>query len=312
LLTSGNATNQGEAIQHAIKYFHDTQAPSGGWKPSWDTDPLNADSTGWILEALVSAGEDVRGQNWSTQQANPLDALMSLEKPDGSIGGTYANSYSTAEAIIGLSGIPLGNLGIAPVNHRAGLVIFYGNDNLFTTCISFTESTITGLQLLERSGQVVQTATNPNQGTAVCKIGQVGDPSSDCFGSMPNYWSYWQLGANGWEYSVTGADKSPVTDGSVNAWTWGTGNPPALITFQNTCEGVAFVLPTSTQSPAAPTLTQESTLVAKTVQATLPPAVTPTPTPATTQNMTGSYIVYASILLVLGLLIIYLFRSRRK
>ncbi len=310
LLTSGNATNQGEVIQNTIKYFHDTQAPSGGWKPSWDTDPLNADSTGWILEALVSAGEDVRGQSWSMQQANPLDALMSLEKPDGSIGGTYANSYSTAEAIIGLSGIPLSDLGTAPVNYRAGLVIFYGNVNLFTTCISFTESTITGLQLLERSGLVVQTATNPTQGTAVCKIGEVGTPSSDCFGGMPNYWSYWQMGTNGWEYSVTGADKSQVTSGSMNAWSWGVGSPPAVITFQNACEGVAYILPTSTQTSVPPTGTPEPTVVATAVNTTLPPQVTPVPAGA--QRTTGSYIVYASILLVLGLLIIYLIRSRRK
>ena len=67
LLVSGNMTNQSQTIQRAIQYFHDTQAPSGGWKPSWDTDPLNADSTGWILEALISAGEDIRGQSWNTQ-----------------------------------------------------------------------------------------------------------------------------------------------------------------------------------------------------------------------------------------------------
>jgi Prenyltransferase and squalene oxidase repeat len=308
LLASGNVTNQGEAIQKAIQYFHDTQASSGGWKPSWDTDPLNADSTGWILEALVSAGEDIRGQSWNAKQANPLDALMSLQKPDGSIGGTYANSYSTAEAIIGLAGIPLTNLANPPANHRAGLVIYYGDDSLFTTCVSFTESTLSGLQLLERSGLAIQTATNPNQGTAVCKIGDVGSPSSDCFGSMPDYWSYWQMGANGWDYAVTGSDQAKVSDGAVNAWSWGTGNPPALINFQNTCEGVAIVLPTS----APPTGTPAPTATTTIASATLPPIATATPTPAGTQKTPGGYIVYASILLVLGVLIIYLFRSRSK
>jgi hypothetical protein len=312
LLASGNVTNQGELIQRAIQYFHDTQAPSGGWKPSWDTDPLNADSTGWILEALVSAGEDILGQSWNTKQANPLDALMSLQKPDGSIGGTYANAYSTAEAIIGLAGIPLTNLANPLAYHRAGLVIYYGDDSLFTGCVSFTESTLTGLQLLERSGLTIQTATDPTKGTAVCKIDGVGSPSSDCFGSMPNYWSYWQMGANGWEYSVTGADQAKVTDGGVDAWSWGIGHSPALITFQNTCEGVAFVLPTSTQTSVPPTGTPEPTVVATIGSATLPPNATPTPTAAGTQNTPGTYIVYASILLVLGVLIIYLIRSRRK
>jgi hypothetical protein len=311
LLSSGNVTNQGEIIKKAIQYFHDTQAPSGGWKPSWDTDPLNADSTGWILEALVSAGEDIRGQSWNTKLANPLDALMSLQKPDGSIGGTYANPYSTAEAIIGLSGIPLTNLANPLANHRAGLVIYYRDDSIFTTCVSFTESSLTGLQLLERSDLTIETATDPTKGTAVCKIDGVGSPSSDCFGGMPNYWSYWQMGANVWEYSVTGADQAKVTDGAVNAWSWGSGNPPSLITFQNTCEGVAIVLPTPTQTSVPPTGTTEPTAATTVTSTTLPPIATSTPTPAGTQKATGSYIVYASILLVLGVLIIYLFRSRR-
>ena len=310
LLVSGNLTNESQIIQKAIQYFHATQAPSGGWKPSWDTDALNADSTGWILEALISASEDIRGQSWNTKQANPVDALMSLQKPDGSIGGTYANSYSTAEAIIGLSGIPLADLGTASASHRAGLVIDYGDASLFTTCVSFTESSISGLELLERSGLAVQTATNPNQGTAVCKIGEVGSPSSDCFGSMPDYWSYWQMGTNGWDYSVKGADQSPVTDGSVNAWSWGTGNPPALITFQNTCEGMAYILPTSTPTSAPAAASPLPTLVATIVPATQPPQATPTAAGA--GKTAGSYIVYASILLVLGVLIIYLIRSNRK
>ncbi len=310
LLASGNMNNESQTIKNAIQYFHATQAPSGGWKPAWDTDALNADSTGWILEALITAGEDIRGQSWSTKQANPLDALMSLQKPDGSIGGTYANSYSTAEAIIGLSGIPFSNLGAAPASYRAGLVIYYGDATLFTTCLTFTESSLNGLELLQRSGLAVQTATNPNQGTAVCKIGEVGSPSSDCFGSMPNYWSYWQMGTNGWDYSVKGADQSPVTDGIVNAWSWGSGNPPPLLTFQNTCEGVAYVLPTSTPTSAPAETVPLPTLVATIVPATQPPQATPTAAGA--GRTAGSYIVYASILLVLGVLIIYLIRSNRK
>jgi hypothetical protein len=292
-----------------VTYFHDTQALSGGWKPSWDTDPLNADSTGWILQALVTAGEDLRGQSWLKDQINPVDALMSLQKPDGSIGGTYANTYSTAEAIIGLSGIPLSNLGVAPAIHRAGLAVFWGNDTLFTACISFTESSITSLDLLQRSGLAVETATNPNQGTAVCKIGDKGDASNDCFGSMPNYWSYWLKGY-GWEYSVIGADQGQVMDGSVNAWSWGIGNPPALITFQNICEGVAYVLPTAEQTPVTPTDTPGVNPVPTSISATLPPQ--PTPTTAVAQRGLGTYIVYASILLVLGVLIIYMIRSRSK
>ena len=310
LLASRKVNVQNDAIQNALGYFHNTQTPGGGWKPSWDTDPLNADSTGWIVQALVSAGEDLRGQSWTKDQTNPVEALLSLQKPDGSIGGTYANTYSTAEAIIGLSGIPLSNLGISPTSHQAGLAIFSGDNSLFTTCVNFTENAISGLDLLQRSGLAIETATNPTQGTAVCKIGDVGDASNNCFGSMPNYWSYWNLGENGWGYSAVGADQSQVGDGGVYAWSWGAGNPPALLTFQNICEGVAFVLPTATETSIPPTDTPQPTPIPTLVPATMPPQPTATVTPAKTGA--GGYIVYASILLVLAAFIIYLIRSRSK
>jgi hypothetical protein len=310
LLASRKVNAQSATIQNTLGYFHNTQAASGGWKPSWDSDPLNADSTGWIVQALVSASEDLRGQSWTKENANPVDALLGLQKPDGSIGGTYANTYSTAEAIIGLAGVPLSNLGILPVSHRAGLAIFSGDNSLFLPCVSFTESSIIGLDLLQRAGLAIETATNPSQGTAVCKIGEVGDASNDCFGSMPNYWSYWTLGENGWEYSAVSADRSQVVDGGVYAWSWGIGDPPAILTFQNICEGVAFVLPTSTVTSIPPTDTPQSTQVPTLAPATISPQPTVTAAPARTGG--GAYIVYASILLVLGLLVIYLIRSRSK
>jgi Prenyltransferase and squalene oxidase repeat len=310
LVASHNDTSQSETIQKAVQYFRDTQLPSGGWRPSWDTDPLNADSTGWAIQALVSAGEDVRDQSWSAQAANPMDALASLQKPDGSIGGTYANAYGTAEAILGLSGIPLVNLGLGNATQRAGLVVFYGGDSFFTKCISFTGSTMSGMELLGQSGLHVETATNPSQGTAVCKIENTGSSASDCFGSMPDYWSYWQLAPSGWEYSATGADMSQVQDGGVNAWSWGTGNPPPVITYQNICEGVAIVLPTSTVTSPAPT----ASIAPSQTKTQAPATVTaiPTPLPEPSQGTPTSYIVYAVIVLVLGGLTIILLRSRRK
>ncbi len=311
LLASNNLTNQSEAIVKAIQYFHGAQLPNGGWRPSWDTEPLNADSTGWIIQALVAAGEDLRGQSWMLDGANPLDALMSLQKEDGSIGGSYANAYSTAEAILGLSGIPLENVGIAAAINQAGLVVYYGGDQIYTTCVSFTQTSISGLDLLKASGLAVQSATNPSQGTAVCKIGEVGSPSSECFGSMPNYWSYWVMGANGWEYSASGAEQTQVTNGNVNGWSWGEGSPPPSITFQNTCQGVAFVLPTSTETPIAATVTPEAT---STVSAATPTGLAqqPTPTASGSQTSMQTYIIYGAILLVLAVVILVLFRSRSR
>ena len=309
LLASQKVDVNSPAIQKAIEYFQNTQAGSAGWKPSWDTDPINADSTGWIIQALISAGEDLRVQSWTKNNTNPIDALLGLQKPDGSIGGSTANTYSTAEAIIGLAGIPFSQLGAAPVTHRAGMAIFSGDNTLVTDCISYTESNLTGLQLLQRSGQAIVTATNPTQGTAVCKIGQVGDDSNNCFGSMPNYWSYWLLGNNGWEYSTKGADQTPVVDGGVYAWSWGTGETPALVTFQNTCEGVAFVLPTTMATSVPATSTAQPS---QTPQAEVTTAPTPTNTASAPLAIAGTYIVYTAILLALVLVIVVLMRLRRR
>jgi hypothetical protein len=310
LLATQRVIAQSDTIQNALLYFHNTQASSGGWMPSWDTDPLNADSTGWIMQALISAGEDLRGQSWMKDQNNPVDALQGLQKADGSIGGTYSNPYSTAEAIIGLSGIPLADLGISPANQQAGLAVFYGNNSLFTTCEIFAGNSITGMDLLQRSGLGIETATNPNQGTAVCKIEDVGDAASDCFGSMPDYWSYWQLGENGWQYSVVGAEQSQVVDGGVYAWSWGVGDPPPVLTFQNICEGVAFALPTATLTAMPATDTPQTTSEPTYVPPTSATQSTETSLP--TKTGMGTYILYASILLVLGALIIYLIHSHNK
>lgn len=309
LLASRNVDSQSQTIQKAINYFHATQADSGGWKPSWDTDPLNADSTGWIIQALVSAGEDLRGQSWTKNSINPVDALLALQKPDGSIGGTYANTYSTAEAIIGLSGVPLSTYAKEPATQYAGLAIFSGDNSLFTDCISFTGS-ISGLDLLLQSGLAIETATNPNQGTAVCKIGDVGDASNNCFGSMPDYWAYWILGDTGWQYSVQGADQSKVVDGGVYAWAWGSGNSPTLITFQDICSGGVSALQATTATPLPATATSQPSPVATSTITQAP--VQPTTSPAPSGTSTGTHIIYTVILLVLGLLIIYLIRARGK
>ncbi len=309
LLASRQVTALDPTITNALQFFQATQVSGGGWKPSWDTEALNADSTGWILQALYSAGENPTASPWSSGDTNPVQALMGLQKPEGVIGGQYANTYSTAEAILGLAGKPLSSLVKPPAVHRAGLAVFPGDGSVYTSCVTFSEASLTSLQLLQHSGLSLETATNPTQGTAVCKIGDVGKPSNDCFGGMPNYWSFWQLEGANWAYSSTGADQNQVVDGAVNAWSWGEGNPPVLITFSNICEGVKFVMPAPTDTSIPPTQTQPPT------QAVVnPPASTVQSTPAATSSKTGTgtYVVYGSILVVLAALIVYLVRGRSR
>ncbi len=107
LLGSGHYRPTDAPVQNGLDFLRAIQQENGGWRPSWDGDPLNADSTAWAMQALAAAGYAPDSAAWS----DPAAALLSLQQADGRIGGTYANAYSTAEALFGLSGRPLYALG---------------------------------------------------------------------------------------------------------------------------------------------------------------------------------------------------------
>ncbi len=105
LITSGQLDNNSPAIQSAFTTIRASQLENAGWKPDWDSDELNVDTTGWITLALVTAGENL--SDWSKNGISPQDALRSQQKEDGSIGGTYVGVYSTIEALLGYAETPL-------------------------------------------------------------------------------------------------------------------------------------------------------------------------------------------------------------
>jgi hypothetical protein len=197
----------------------------------------------------------------------------------------------------------------APVTHQAGLAIFQGDGSVITACVNFKEESITGLELLKRSNVPIETATNPSQGTAVCKVGEVGCSASNCFCNMPNYWSYWQLAENGWAYASTGAEQTQVKDGEVDAWSWGSGDPPVQISFQNICEGVTFVMPVATQTSLPPTNAPLPTQAPSLAPKSSMPEITAAPGVA--QTKPSSYLIFGSIIVVLAVLIIYLVIRKR-
>jgi hypothetical protein len=223
LLASGNLGPADSRVQDALSFFKATQLANGGWRPSWDSDPLNADTTGWVLQALKAAGQDL--DSWTAAEGDPVSALLSLQQPDGSIGGTYVNAYSTADALIGLGG-PLAAQRPPAEGALAALLVQYGDGSLYTACVPFDKESLTGLELLQLAGLPLETVTDPSLGTAACRIGGTGCPASNCFCGMPNYWSYWQPEGDSWAYAVAGVDQNLVSDGGLQAWKWGEGDPP--------------------------------------------------------------------------------------
>jgi len=293
LLTSRNVPGDDAMISKALSFFEGTQLANGGWKPSWDQDPLNADTTGWVVMALTAALQSPIEETWAAAEGNPFSALLSLVKEDGSIGGTYVNAYSTADALIGLGQTPFPSLGMEPFYKRAALVVQNGDGTLLTTCIGFTEESLSGFELLNRSGWEVATVTDPSLGSAVCGIGTEGCPSTDCFCGMPNYWSYWQAGEGDWAYAVIGSENSVVKDGSIEAWSWGEGVPPAWLNFEQVCQP-GSVQPTlvavqsksvaATAYPAPAAATATTAVQSYPVPAATQPPAAPTAYPEPTES----------------------------
>ncbi len=106
LMSTGQVPATDPAVARALGFFRATQLFNGGWRPGWDTEPLNVDSTAWAIQALLSCGYTVPLTVWE-QAALPESSLAAAQQADGRIGGVYANAYSTSEALYGLSGMPL-------------------------------------------------------------------------------------------------------------------------------------------------------------------------------------------------------------
>ncbi|MFQ5435066.1 MAG: hypothetical protein ACE5FD_09340, partial [Anaerolineae bacterium] len=127
---------------------------------------------------------------------------------------------------------------------RAGLVIVGEDGVVQTACVAFSEETISGYELLSRSGLEV-TVDVSGAGTAVCAIEGAGCPADDCFcsckgGGDCTYWSYWLAGDEGWQYARAGAQQVRVSAGDVQGWTWDAGSvtsaiePPGMA-FDDVC-----------------------------------------------------------------------------
>jgi hypothetical protein len=150
--------------------------------------------------------------------------------------------------------------------NQAALVVRFGDGNVQKQCVTFSEPEITGYDLLQRSGMDV-TVDAQGMGALICRIGGTGCPADDCLcqckgGDDCVYWSYWHQNGGGWQYSPGGASIYPVTNGTIEGWSWGPGTvdkavPPPETAFEEICQ-------------VAPTPTHTATAV--------PPTATPLPT----------------------------------
>src|SRR5215204_4636081 len=105
-------------------------------------------------------------------------------------------------------------------NH-AGLVVRHGDGRITYAYVAFPEETISGIELLERSGISVVTVSFGGLGEGVCSVEEEGCRASECRqrvcqgpGDESPYWRYFRQAAPGdWQALVLGGSSTKVHDG---------------------------------------------------------------------------------------------------
>ena len=200
--------------------------------------------------------------------------------------------------------------------NRAGLVIQHSDGTLFSACVTFDEPFISGLELLRRAGISISQDSSSGLGAMICALGGEGCNYPDenclcqCQGAACTYWQYWHLIKGEWQYSSIGAGDRDVTDGTVDGWVWGVGDPsggqkPPATSFDALCAATPTAVLPATSTPALE-MGPESTATPVVVEA----LATPTPVEeAGSQSSLVNYWIFAAIVLVLVATIV---RYRRR
>lgn len=111
-------------------------------------------------------------------------------------------------------------------NH-ADVVVDLGNGRTLFRRVAFTETNISGLEALQRTGLNLEVA-NFGFGSAVCSIEGVGCPATNCFCDPNRFWGYY-FWDGAWQFYSVGAGSSTLTDGAVEGWAWGNNATPAAV-----------------------------------------------------------------------------------
>jgi hypothetical protein len=156
---------------------------------------------------------------------------------------------------------------------RAGVVVRHSSGETKQSCVSFSEPTISGFELLKRANM------NPvlKEGFITTIDSEQAKSSSEP-GASDDYWSYWHLAGSQWQYARLGATYNQVHDGEVDGWQKGGSNlllasnsfgqicPTATaLSVSNISEPVTEAVPSNTPAPLSVKDTPTKTSSNKTV-----------------------------------------------
>lgn len=109
----------------------------------------------------------------------------------------------------------------APVlANSAELVIKHGDGRVVKKTVTFKESSISGTEVLQRSGLQVSIVAS-SAGEAVYMIDGEGDPNGwVTTNGQTYYWNYFRLTDGKWKYASTGAGLAKIKNGDTEGWLW--------------------------------------------------------------------------------------------
>lgn len=146
-------------------------------------------------------------------------------------------------------------------SNHAALVVEHADGSVVTRCVAFDADSISGEELLDRSGVAWSGQTFGGFGDAVCAID--GEPVSyvDCLGK-DRYWAVFVARAGGsWQLANEGISTLTLGDGDAEGFRYvpASGIPAAPVSASGACAAAAPT-PTATPTPpATPTATPSTT-----------------------------------------------------
>ncbi len=217
------------AIAEGIDYLRSLQDERGAIAYDGSTAPElvgDANSTAVAIQAMVAAGED---------PTEMVEALATFQNESGAFfwqpevaDDSLLATVQAVPALL-LKPLPLQTDANSSGENTAGLVVRHGNGTLLYTHVTFDEETISGEDLLTRSGLDVAMAPFGGLGGAVCSIDGEGCSSDNCFchsySSPSFYWHYYVLENGEWVEHPSGPSSRQLSDGAVDGWSWTAGEP---------------------------------------------------------------------------------------
>ncbi len=131
-------------------------------------------------------------------------------------------------ALVVLGALATGGPAVASDIHHAGVVVRQGDGSLTYVYVAFSEETISGIELLRRTGLPVATVVFGGLGEGVCSIDESGCVPSECRkrvcqGPKPDdpFWQFFGESAPGeWKAFALGGSSTRVHDGDIVGWSW--------------------------------------------------------------------------------------------